>query len=160
MKNKLTKVIVLTLTFCGLFGVSTLPAFAEDCSDICSADCTSVPQAVKDAQGCNGANTTADAKKVVVNIINSIIGILGFIAVIFIVVGGVQYMTSTGDASKLKRAKDTILYACIGLIICVLSFAIVNFVIKGLLDSPGGYTSSSDCTNAGYTWNNTTGKCE
>ena len=44
-------------------------------------------------------------------------------------------MTSAGDPGKTKKAKDTILYAVIGLIICVLAFAIVNFVIGGIINS-------------------------
>ncbi len=63
------------------------------------------------------------------NIINGIIGVLGIVAVVVIIVGGVSYMTSAGDSSKVKKAKDTILYGVIGLIIVMLSFAIVNWVI-------------------------------
>ncbi|MBQ3352768.1 hypothetical protein IJG89_00220 [Candidatus Saccharibacteria bacterium] len=65
-------------------------------------------------------------------ILNWVIGILGIVAVIVIIIGGVKYMTSSGDAGKVKSAKDTILYGIIGLIICVLAFAIVNFVIANL----------------------------
>jgi len=74
----------------------------------------------------NGENTlTAD----VAGIINGVIGALGIVAVIVIIMGGVSYMTSAGDSSKVKKAKDTILYGVIGLIIVMLSFAIVNWVI-------------------------------
>ena len=66
-------------------------------------------------------------------IINGVILVLGIVAVIVIVFGGIQYMTSTGDSAKVKKAKDTILYGVIGLIICVLAYAIVNFVILNLL---------------------------
>ena len=68
----------------------------------------------------------------VTTILNAVIGALGIVAVIVIILGGVQYMTSTGDAAKVKKAKDTILYGIIGLVICVLAFAIVNFVIANL----------------------------
>ena len=66
------------------------------------------------------------------NIITAIIGILGLVCVVIIIIGGIGYMTSSGDAGKVKKAKDTILYACIGLIVCALSFAIVNWVIKAI----------------------------
>lgn len=65
----------------------------------------------------------------VINIINAIIGVLGVIAVLVIILGGVQYMTSAGDAGKVKKAKDTILYGVIGLVICIFAAAIVNFII-------------------------------
>ncbi|MCR5832343.1 MAG: hypothetical protein K6G36_00130, partial [Candidatus Saccharibacteria bacterium] len=44
------------------------------------------------------------------------------------------YMTSAGDASKVKKGKDTILYGIIGLVIVGLAFAIVNFVIANLIN--------------------------
>ncbi|MBQ3320780.1 hypothetical protein IJG71_01460 [Candidatus Saccharibacteria bacterium] len=69
----------------------------------------------------------------IINIINAVIGILGLVCVIVIILGGVQYMTSTGESSKVKKAKDTILYGVVGLVICVLAFAIVNFVIKNII---------------------------
>lgn len=69
----------------------------------------------------------------ITNILNAVIAVLGIICVIVIIIGGVKYMTSSGDAGKVKSAKDTILYGIIGLVICVLAFAIVNFVIANLL---------------------------
>jgi TRAP-type C4-dicarboxylate transport system permease small subunit len=73
-----------------------------------------------------------DLKQNITNIINAVIAALGIVAVVVIVLGGVQYMTSTGDSTKVKKAKDTILYGIVGLIICVLAYAIVNFVIGNL----------------------------
>ncbi len=72
-------------------------------------------------------------KDSIINIINGVIGVLGIVAVIVIIIGGIGYMTSAGDAGKVKKAKDTILYGVIGLIIVVLAFAIVNFVIVNIL---------------------------
>ena len=66
-------------------------------------------------------------------IIHAVIGILGLICVVVIIIGGVSYMTSSGEAGKVKKAKDTILYGIIGLVICVLAFAIVNFVLANIL---------------------------
>lgn len=76
---------------------------------------------------------TTEAIGDVTKILNAIIGVLGIVAVVVVIIGGVTYMTSSGDAGKVKKAKDTILYGCIGLIIVALSFAIVNFVIAGIL---------------------------
>ena len=73
-------------------------------------------------------------------IINAVIGVLGIVAVIIIIIGGVSYMTSSGDAGKVKKAKDIILYGVIGLIVCALAFAIVNFVIGGI---NGGATNNA-----------------
>lgn len=77
----------------------------------------------------NASNTGDDISGPIVSLVNTVIGISGIVAVAYLIKGGVGYMTSTGDAVKLKKAKDTILYACIGLIICALAFAIVNWAI-------------------------------
>lgn len=65
-------------------------------------------------------------------IINVIIGVIGFIAVIVIILGGVEYTTSAGDSGKVKKAKDTIMYGIIGLVIALLAYSIVNFVLSSL----------------------------
>ena len=75
----------------------------------------------------------SDLSNSVVNILNVIIGVLATVCVVVIVIGGVQYMTSSGDAGKVKKAKDTILYAVIGLVVCALAATIVNFVISKVL---------------------------
>lgn len=65
-------------------------------------------------------------------IINVIIGVIGFIAVIVIILGGVQYTTSAGDSNKVKKAKDTIMYGIIGLVVALLAYSIVNFVLSSI----------------------------
>ena len=74
-------------------------------------------------------NNLMDTLKVVVNVILSVLGI---VAVIVIVIGGFTYMTSAGDAAKAAKARNTILYGIVGLIIALLAFAIVNFVLNGV----------------------------
>lgn len=63
---------------------------------------------------------------------NVILYIVGIIAVIMLIIGGIRYVVSGGDAKKVTDAKNTVLYAIIGLVICFLAFAIVNFVISAL----------------------------
>ena len=69
----------------------------------------------------------------VTGIINGVIAVLGIVCVVVMIIGGVNYMTSSGDSGKVKKAKDTILYGLIGLVVCVLAFALVNFVIKNII---------------------------
>ena len=52
-----------------------------------------------------------------------------------LIIGGIRYVTSGGDAKKVTDAKNTVLYAIIGLIISVLAYAIVNFVMSTLPSS-------------------------
>lgn len=74
-------------------------------------------------------------------ITNTVLYIVGVIAVIMLIIGGIRYVVSGGDAKKVTDAKNTVLYAIIGLVIAVFAYAIVNFVISSL-------PSSSDQTKA------------
>lgn len=68
---------------------------------------------------------------------NTLLYIVGVIAVIMLIVGGVKYVISGGDSKKVTDAKNTVLYAIIGLVIAFLAYAIVNFVISALPASEG-----------------------
>lgn len=57
---------------------------------------------------------------------------VGAISVIMLIWGGLRYITSGGDSKKITDAKNTILYAIIGLVIAVLAFAIINFVLNAI----------------------------
>ena len=74
---------------------------------------------------------------------NIIIYIVGVIAVIMLVIGGIKYVISGGDSKKVTDAKNTILYAIIGLVIAFLSYAIVRFVITALPSGDNEETASS-----------------
>ena len=117
--------IILPLLICGVFvGVSlasgtdamatTLREGAE------AARCDQCPE-----------NLFGDAG-IFKQITNVVLYIVGVIAVIMLIIGGIKYVVSGGDAKKVTDAKNTVLYAIIGLIIAFLAFAIVNFVITSL----------------------------
>lgn len=72
------------------------------------------------------------ANGVFTQISNTILYVVGVISVIMLVWGGLRYILSGGDNKKVTDAKNTILYAIIGLIIAVLAFAIVNFVLNAI----------------------------
>ena len=65
--------------------------------------------------------------------LNVVYVVVGVIAVIFIIIGGINYTMSQGDPGKVKKAKkDTVLYGIIGLIIALLAFAITAFVMNAM----------------------------
>lgn len=70
-----------------------------------------------------------DAKVMVSKVVNLLLYVLGVIAVIVIIVGGIKFTTSDGDAGKIKGARETILYAVVGLVVAILAWSIVNFVV-------------------------------
>ena len=136
MKNKFIKllsIIIASVLGLGLFSLAP-NTYATD--DVCSSN---APQSVKDAAGCEGTKNALP--NLIIGILNGIIAISGLVAVVFVLIGGINYMTSAGDAGKLEKAKKTILYACIGLVITVLAFAIVNFTIRNLI---GGQSTSDN----------------
>ncbi len=71
---------------------------------------------------------TADTTTVQ-NVFNVILALAGATAVAFIVFGGIKYILSQGEPAKVNAAREAILYACIGLIVVMLSFVLVNYVI-------------------------------
>jgi len=81
---------------------------------------------------CNLAATEYDLMDKSTTIINVVVGVVGVLAVAVIVIGGIFYATSAGDAAKAKKAQNTILYGIVGLIVAILAYAIVNFVLKNI----------------------------
>lgn len=73
---------------------------------------------------------SASLSEIIANVINLISVLVGVVAVIMIVVGGLKYVTANGDASKAKSASMTILYAVIGLVVVAMAQAIVRLVIN------------------------------
>lgn len=66
------------------------------------------------------------------NIFSVILGIAGAVAVIFVVLGGIKYSMSQGNASELEKAKDRIVYSLVGLGFVIMAFTIVQFVTANL----------------------------
>lgn len=82
-------------------------------------------------------------------ITNVLLFVVGAIAVIMIVVGGLRYVLSGGDAKQVEAAKNTILYAIIGIIVAILAYAAVNFVVGAFTTSNGTTINSSSSSSAG-----------
>lgn len=76
-----------------------------------------------------GGTTGVALPTALTTIVNTLLFIVGLIAVLVIIVGGIQYILAAGDTSKITKAKDTILYAVVGLVVALLAFSIVNFVV-------------------------------
>ena len=146
MKSRIIKVLAIAIASIG-FSVATLsPVFAGNCENVCNPDCDAAPS-VREAAGCTTNPTEQGLPNTIIGIINGVIAAAGLIAVVFTLIGGIQYMTSTGDPGKIKKAKDTILYAAIGLAVCVLAFAIVNFVAMIINNSATPSNTNSNGTS-------------
>lgn len=69
---------------------------------------------------------------VVGNVLHVVFGIAGAIALIVIIIAGLQYALSQGNPQSAAKAKDAIIYALVGLVVCVIGYGVVSFVVKGL----------------------------
>ena len=82
---------------------------------------------------------------VIPRVINLMLFIVGVLAVFMMIYGGIRYVLSGGDNGKVKDAKNTILYAIVGLIVAILGYAIVGWVVSvvgaGATPTDGSSTS-------------------
>jgi type IV secretion system pilin len=87
------------------------------------------------SDGANDAQPTGTPTNLSVSfrsISDTLIYLVGAVAVIVLIVGGLRYVISQGEAASVKQAKDTLLYGIIGLVLAVLAYAIVNFVTTSI----------------------------
>jgi uncharacterized membrane protein YidH (DUF202 family) len=68
------------------------------------------------------------------NIIGGVFIALGGVAVLFLVVGAFRYIISNGDQAQIQRAKNTILYSVVGIVVSLLAFTIVQFVLGRIIE--------------------------
>ena len=79
-----------------------------------------------------GACGPASLNSVFGAIANALIFLVGAISVIMVILGGLRYVISMGNPDQVVRAKNTIVYAVIGIVVAISSYAIVNFVATAI----------------------------
>jgi len=90
-----------------------------------------------------GQSDDTSLATIIRNIINALLWFIGIIGVIMLIVGGIRYILSAGNSAQVTAAKNTILYALIGIVIAVLALVIVNFVIDLPTSGAGAAGSAS-----------------
>jgi hypothetical protein len=83
----------------------------------------------------NTQNGVGRVNQILRHLVNLLSAIVGVVAVIMIIVGGFRYITSGGNDTSITGAKNTILYAIIGLVIVALAQVIVHFVLDKIVNS-------------------------
>lgn len=73
------------------------------------------------------------------NLTNTMLFVVGALSVIMIIIGGLRYVLSGGNQTSVTAAKNTILYAIVGIIVCICAYSIVSFVISTFTDSSLGF---------------------
>jgi len=123
----------------GLLSAATLvavpvaaPAMASAAADIQSNLCGATTKLTVDGGGscADTSGGTDQVNSIVTTVINIFSIVVGVVSVIMIILGGFRYITSGGDSSKVGGAKNTIIYALIGLVIVALAQFIVQFVLN------------------------------
>lgn len=125
MKKKvafLAGILTLPLFAFGAIALDSQPALAQGISEgarggVNASNTGNVPENI---DGNDGLVTT---------VVNILLWAIGLISVIMIIIGGIRYATSNGDSNAVTAAKNTIMYAVIGLVIAIFAYAIVNFVL-------------------------------
>ncbi len=110
------------------------PAFAFDLS---------MSDGASSARGVDQASTLFGSTGIFTTITNVLLFGVGAIAVIMVVIGGLRYVISGGNSTNITAAKNTILYAVIGMVIAILAYALINFVIGSLAPGAGDYGSTN-----------------
>ena len=128
MKRILSRIILPIMAGIVLmFGQVGVASAASTCKD------TGAKGEVLQGVGQTGTNCSdagvENTVKVVVSILSYIIGVL---AVIMIMVGGFKYITSSGDSNAVANAKNTIVYALVGIVIAALAQFFVRFVLNNV----------------------------
>ena len=104
------------------FGVTTLVA------DSASAQ-LDLESGINSAKGTGAPDNVMEDDGLIKKVVNLLLWAIGIISVIMIIIGGIRYAISNGDSNQVTAAKNTIMYAVIGLVIAIFAYAIVNFVL-------------------------------
>ena len=122
MKRKLLSIIA-AFTMMFSFALAAAPAFAAPVDVFPDAACNG------NTNVCGNKGSTNPIFKIIKNVINVLLFASGIIAIIMIIIGGINYTLSSGDNAKVASAKNTVLYAVVGLVVASLSFVVVNFIV-------------------------------
>ena len=134
-KIKTSFLQIMALALLATFGFTGVVA-AQDGPDPQGAICRGANQlqvssdTVDAGTSCTSDDPTNKVNNLITQIINIFSVIVGIVAVIMIIYGGLKYITSGGDSGNVTGAKNTILYAIIGLIIVALAQFIVRFILS------------------------------
>jgi hypothetical protein len=112
-------VIMAALGLVGIVVLAAEPALAQPVNVFRNCPAGSV---------CAGGGQN-DLLAFISRVISALLILVGAISVIAIIVGGLKYITANGDASAITQAKNTLIYAVVGLIVSLASYAIVGFVV-------------------------------
>jgi hypothetical protein len=123
-------------------GVSLFTSITDTTRSFAQGFTLTIGDGANSARGVDQAATLFGNTGIFTTVTNVMLFIVGAISVIMIVIGGLRYVISGGNTTNVTAAKNTILYAIVGLVVAMLAYALINFVITSFM--PG---ASSGGTN-------------
>lgn len=114
--------------------VTTTYAATCDTTDL-NGSSNSTLDGINCSQGAGTPTTLFGEGSIFTTVVNILLFIIGALCVIMLIYGGIRYTTSGGNSTSVTAAKNTIMYAIIGLVVAFLAFAIVNWVLGSVAQS-------------------------
>ena len=131
--KKIKRIITSIIAIAAIFAPAAVPALAGAQEIEKNLQCGANLKFDNPEGGCETDDSGSTAAQRVDQIVSQIINILslavGVVAVVMIIIGGFKYVTSGGDSGNVTGAKNTILYAVVGLVVVALAQVIVRFVV-------------------------------
>ncbi len=137
-QNIFQKIVLATMIFAALTLIM-LPVsktMALEADDYWGG--TEQRQYVDQNSGLAGGETARDPRLVVVDVIKTILGFLGVIALVIILYAGFRWMTAGGNEENVSTAKKILISALIGLVIILSSYALATFVLDQMVKAISG----------------------
>jgi magnesium-transporting ATPase (P-type) len=141
--NKIKKFVLIFTELTAVVSLMiapALPAFAQETAQqqinagLCTGSNLQFTENTSTAD-CSTSDATERINNLIRTIVNLLSAVVGIVAVIMIIFGGLRYITSGGNDSSVSGAKNTILYAIIGLIIVALAQVLVRFTLNKVTNS-------------------------
>jgi hypothetical protein len=122
--------LIIASTLALAFAVAVPAVVGAQTPDIDGSLCSGANLSTAPASCAEDAEAEQSINDIIATVINIFSLVVGVVSVIMIIVGGLKYITSGGDSSNITGAKNTILYAIVGLVIVALAQIIVRFVLS------------------------------
>jgi hypothetical protein len=119
--------VISTLCIVGSFGAQA-GALSSSTQNICNAPGTG-GSAFCDSNTTGANGSLSGPNGIIVKVANIFAFVTGLASVFVILVGGLMYITASGDAGKAKNGRSAVIYACVGLVVVVMARALIGFVV-------------------------------
>lgn len=133
-KEKSKALLLIVAAMVGLASPLLAPLSAK--ADTKDAACTGFSEVL--GESCDSGGGEEEINSTITDIIDILSAVVSVISVIMIIIAGIKFVTASGDPGSVKSARNTVIYALVGLLIVALSQTIVKFVVGNVVNQDGG----------------------